>query len=44
MTTGVGTLLWTAPEVLRNEEYGTPCDVYRCGKLKKKKNGFIFVI
>ena len=29
MTKGVGTLLWTAPEVLSGKAYGQPADVYR---------------
>ena len=29
LTVGVGTLLWSAPELLRNGSYGTAVDVYR---------------
>eukprot|EP00047_Mylnosiga_fluctuans_P017625 m.63196 g.63196 ORF g.63196 m.63196 type:complete len:1176 (+) comp7179_c0_seq3:179-3706(+) len=28
MTRGIGTLLWSAPEILRGHEYGLPADVY----------------
>ncbi|XP_065191696.1 uncharacterized protein LOC135822799 [Sycon ciliatum] len=31
MTTQIGTLLWRAPEMWRNEPYGTPSDVYSFG-------------
>ncbi|KAL3665679.1 hypothetical protein V7S43_009112 [Phytophthora oleae] len=31
MTSGVGTLLWTAPEVLRGEKYSEKADIYSFG-------------
>ncbi|EGD82479.1 TKL/DICTY4/DRK protein kinase [Salpingoeca rosetta] len=31
MTTAVGTLLWTAPEILSSQPYGPPADVYSVG-------------
>ncbi|KAJ0394145.1 hypothetical protein ATCC90586_005023 [Pythium insidiosum] len=33
LTTGVGSLLWMAPEVLRGEQYGEKADVYSFGVL-----------
>jgi hypothetical protein len=31
LTRGIGTLLWSAPEVLKGLTYGLSADVYRCG-------------
>ncbi|KAH9079720.1 hypothetical protein Ae201684P_020644 [Aphanomyces euteiches] len=33
MTAAVGTMEWAAPELLRNEDYSTPADVYSFGVL-----------
>ena len=35
MTTSVGSDLWSAPEVLKNEAYGKPADVFSFGNLKR---------
>eukprot|EP00050_Salpingoeca_kvevrii_P001594 m.173914 g.173914 ORF g.173914 m.173914 type:complete len:1165 (-) comp10412_c0_seq3:2412-5906(-) len=31
MTTRIGTTCWSAPEVLQQLDYGTPCDIYSLG-------------